>query len=296
MIRLPEYPKPVAEYKPEAQLILGKRCYVQEKFDGSQFTFAYIEGEFQARSRGQQIVMDTIPALFQASVDGARALCESGELAPNLLYRCEAFKGPKHNTLLYGRAPLNGFIIYDVQDALTNEFWGPKQLASLPQVVEYAPALETELTFTLRSDLIEWAAERAQGQSKLGGPIEGFVFKEHSPNPERAIVKVVRDEFKELHKGNEEYIRTGSKSGLDKVLARLAGPARYAKAVSHAQERDELKHGMQDMPVLLQEVHKDLDSDNADIKEVLWDVFGKEIKRHIGGGLALWYKDMLRNQ
>ena len=296
MIRLPEYSKPVAEYKPEAQLILGKPCYAQEKFDGSQFTFAYIEGQFYARSRGQQMAANMVPELFASTYEAAKGLCETGKLAPNLLYRCEAFKGPKHNTLKYDRAPKHGFVVYDVQDAITQQFWTCDQLITLWEVCEQAAFEETELVFTTRAELVEWAAAHAYKQSRLGGAVEGFVFKEHSSSPDRACVKVVRDEFKELHKSNEEYSRTSSKSGLDKVLAALAGPARYTKALSHAREAGLLKGAMQDMPTLLQEVNADLDADNADIQQLLWDVFGKEIKRYVGGGLALWYKSMLREQ
>lgn len=298
MIRLPEYPKPIAECKPEAQLILGKPCYVQEKFDGSQFTFGYIEGKYYARSRGQQIDVEHPNALFLPAIEHTRALCESGQLRPGLLYRGEAICRPKHNTLKYDRAPAGGFILFDVQDALTNEFWEPAGHCQWP--LEYAHTVGgtvlEPLVFLTRSAIIDWASERAQMQSQLGGAVEGFVFKEYSASPERAIVKVVRDEFKELHKSNEEYIRTGPRNGLDKVLAKLGGPARYTKALSHLRERGECANAMQDMPKLMQELHTDLEADNAEIRDLLWDVFGKEIKRQLGGGLALWYKDQLRAQ
>ncbi len=296
MIRLPEYTKPIAEYKPEAQLILGKPCYVQEKFDGSQFTFAHLEGNFYARSRGQQIDVDNPNELFRPAIEGARALIASGALPKELIYRAEAFKGPKHNSLKYDRAPHNNFVLFDVQNPATGDYWDPNGFMSLGPGVEYGAALAYNLVFTLRSELVEWAAEHSQRQSQLGGAVEGFVFKEiQRRTGDRAIVKVVRDEFKELHKSNEEYNRVGSKSGLDKVLARLAGPARYMKAVSHVRERGELKNAMQDMPALMKEINLDLDADNADIQALLWEVFGKEIKRYLGGGLALWYKDQLRN-
>lgn len=298
MIRLPEYTKPVAEYKPEAQLILGKPCYVQEKFDGSQFTFGYLEGKFYARSRGQQICEELgIPDLFAEAFLNAKALCEDERLPPNMLFRCEAICKPKHNSLKYDRIPQYSFIVYDIQDAVSNEFMPPAEVEQLlGGVCEFAPTLGVFPDgFVLRSQLCDYLDANQHRLSKLGGAIEGYVFKELSPHPERAIVKLVRDNFKELHAGNPDWERTGNKTGLEKVMQKLAGPARYTKALAHLKERGESEGSMRDMPKLMKELHSDLDSDNAEIRELLWEVFGKEIKRQLGGGLALWYKDQLRN-
>jgi hypothetical protein len=299
VIRLPDYPKPIAEYKPEAQLLLGKPCYVQEKFDGSQFTFAFLEGQYYARSRGQQIDLENPNELFRPAIEYTRELCEGGKLPAGLIFRGEAICRPKHNSLKYDRIPTGGFILFDVQEAITGSFWNPWGFTTISGL-EYAPlvagTVEEPLVFLTRSAMVDWASEYAQRQSLLGGAIEGYVFKEYNSSPDRAVVKVVRDEFKELHRGNEEYLKVGPRNGLDKVLAKLAGPARYTKALSHLRERGEYENSMRDMPKLMQELNADLDSDNAEIRELLWEVFGKEIKRQLGGGLALWYKDQLRAQ
>lgn len=297
MIRLPEYNKPVADYKPEAALILNKPTYVQEKLDGSQFTFAYIEGNFYARSRGQQLSEDVgIADLFANAYLSAKELCLDGILPPGFLYRCEAFKGPKHNSLKYDRAPKHGFVVYDVQSALNNHFVVPVEMSDmLDGKVEYVKVIgQWPEGLKLRSELVDFLDANQNSTSMLGGPIEGFVFKEYSCSPDRAVVKVVREQFKELHALNEEYIKIGPTNGLERVMEKISGPARYLKALSHLRESGASEGSMRDMPKLLNELHADLDSDHGEIKDLLWQVFGGQIKKNLGKGLALWLKDQLR--
>ena len=44
---------------------------VQEKIDGSQFSFGVTDGELLCRSRGRQIVIEEVDSLFAKAVDTA---------------------------------------------------------------------------------------------------------------------------------------------------------------------------------------------------------------------------------
>ena len=75
---------------------------IQEKIDGSQFTFGLIDGELQFRSKNQAINPDA-PGMFEL---GVKAVLERqlSILEEGLLYRGEFLSKPKHNTLKYERS------------------------------------------------------------------------------------------------------------------------------------------------------------------------------------------------
>ncbi len=72
---------------------------MEEKVDGSQFSFGIFNGEIKCRSKGAQLVIDAPEKMFIPAVNVVR------ELAPLLkdgwTYRGEFLGRPKHNTLCY---------------------------------------------------------------------------------------------------------------------------------------------------------------------------------------------------
>ncbi len=92
--------------------ILQEPVIVEEKVDGSQFSFGVFDGELKCRSKGQQLIIDAPEKLFN------HAVATSIELAPILrdgwTYRCEYLQKPKHNTISYSRVPEKHLIVFDV--------------------------------------------------------------------------------------------------------------------------------------------------------------------------------------
>lgn len=85
---------------------------VEEKVDGSQFSFGIRNGQIHCRSKGVAINVDAPDSMF------AKAVAVVRELAPMLhdgwTYRGEYLQKPKHNALAYDRIPYRHIILFDV--------------------------------------------------------------------------------------------------------------------------------------------------------------------------------------
>jgi hypothetical protein len=70
---------------------------IEEKVDGSQFSFGIFNGELKARSKGAELIIDAPEQMF------SKAIVTVKELAPILhdgwTYRGEYLQKPKHNAL-----------------------------------------------------------------------------------------------------------------------------------------------------------------------------------------------------
>ena len=86
---------------------------VEEKVDGSQFSFGRFDGDLKLRSKGKDIIPDAPEKMFQKAVDTVMAL----DLVDGLTYRGEYLSKPKHNALAYERVPKGNVIIFDINTA-----------------------------------------------------------------------------------------------------------------------------------------------------------------------------------
>src|SRR3990167_7794184 len=100
----------------EVSDILKHPVVVQEKLDGSQLSFRVVDGALFIRSKGAVIDPENPADLFAPAVRWI--LNNQSELVPGWTYRAEAISKPKHNTLVYSRAPESGFVLFDVDEAL----------------------------------------------------------------------------------------------------------------------------------------------------------------------------------
>jgi hypothetical protein len=80
---------------------------VEEKVDGSQFSFGRFGGELRVRSKGRQFDPDAADKLFASAVAHVAQL----DLRDGYTYRGEVLSKPKHNVLAYGRVPAGNVII-----------------------------------------------------------------------------------------------------------------------------------------------------------------------------------------
>src|ERR1017187_8017914 len=94
--------------------LLKVPVYVEEKIDGSQFSFGITEeGELKVRSKGCEMVVDAPEKMFSLAVNTVLGLRD--RLHPGWTYRCEYLRSPKHNALIYSRIPKNHIIIFDIE-------------------------------------------------------------------------------------------------------------------------------------------------------------------------------------
>ena len=111
---------------------------VEEKCDGSQFSFGLIGGELVCRSKGKQQLIDAPDKMFNQAIATVKTL----DLHPEWTYRGEFLGKPKHNTLAYSRVPQRNIIIYDVNTGL--EEYMPleeKHMEAQRLGLEFVPAM-----------------------------------------------------------------------------------------------------------------------------------------------------------
>jgi hypothetical protein len=279
---------------PQAKDLLMENVYVQEKIDGSQFSFGLINGEVLIKSKGANIVPDAPPTMFKTAVETVLRLHAEGLLTPEWTYRGEVLNHPKHNVLAYDRVPDGNIILFDISDDYES---------FLPPTAVHCQAgrlgLEAVPTFFYgKVTSSEQVLEFLDKVSVLGGQkIEGVVIKNyfrHGIDGKQLMGKYVSEAFKEVHTGEWKKANPTRNDIIDAIAGDLRTPARWAKAVQHLRDRGELTESPKDIGSLIKEVIDDVKTEEeAAIKERLFKYAWKIIGRVIVSGLPEWYKEQL---
>lgn len=275
--------------------LLLDEVLVEEKIDGSQFSFGLLGGELQFRSRGATIQAEDPKGMFKAGVDVVMKVKD--RLAPGLIYRGEYLSKPKHNVLAYSRTPDNFVMIFDIQD--TNLGQGC-YMSPTEKRIE-ATRLGFETVPTMRMGKIksfeEFKALMDQ-RSVLGGcNIEGVVIKNYSRfgvDGKALMGKYVSEAFKEVHQGEWRKMNPTGKDIITAISDNINKEARWEKAVQHLREIGELANEPKDIGALFKAVIADTREEDGDaIMEALFKWAWKGIGRNLTNGLAEWYKERL---
>ena len=273
--------------------IFSSPVLIEEKVDGSQFSFGRIDGELVCRSKGKDILLDAPEKMFGKAIEVVKSL----DLHDGWIYRGEYLQKPKHNTLQYSRVPNNHIIIFDVNTGLEEYMpWQAKQ--------DEAERLGLDCVFILYEGMVdnfEMFKDFLNKESALGGClIEGVVVKNYSQFTQEkkvAMGKYVSEHFKETHAG--EWKKSNPSQGDIEVLLinEYRNSVRWQKAVQHLKERGELVGSPEDIGKLMREVPTDILKECEDeIKEKLFKHFWSKISRGVTRGLPEWYKDTLAKQ
>lgn len=292
------YPTIYAVGHKAIQDLLDGEVVIEEKLDGSQFSFSLTqEGKLSLRSKGQMIHPEAPPSLFAPAVDYVKTIASS--LIPGWIYRGEAFFRAKHNSLEYGRVPKGNVVLFDIET-------GPGQYASPREKIREAIMLGLEPVPVLaegrfdRQSLTERAQEFLKRESVLGGQVEGIVIKNYGrfgPDKKILVGKIVSPRFQEVNRKSWKAGQEGQNSILEQIVERYRTPARWQKALVHLREQGLIEGVPQDIPLLLREVNEDVLRECEDeIKELLFKRFWKELSRRITRGLPEWYKSMLEEE
>jgi hypothetical protein len=264
---------------------------VEEKVDGSQFSFGVFGGQLICRSKNVEVQQDD-PGMFAAAVTTAR------ELAPMLrdgwTYRGEYLRVPKHGHLAYDRTPAKNVMIFDV-DAGTEAYLDPEQRS------EEAERLGLEavpVVFVGRVESAQDVIALMSGVSALGGQKpEGLVFKNyHRCGPDKKLLrgKHVDPQFAEVQKKEWRAEHPKQNDILDILGDRYRTKARWYKAVQHLREDGRLTQSPKDIGALLVEAKKDIEAECSDeIKAMLYRWAIGHVLRKSVAGLPEWYKGRL---
>jgi len=263
---------------------------VQEKIDGSQFSFGLIDGELQARSKGKQLILDAPEKMFTQAIAMIRAM----DLHLGWVYRAEYLEKPKQNTLVYSRVPNCNLIIFDITPGL-------EEYLPYTEVVAEAQRIGLEVVpqfFSGAINDLEFFKSLLETESVLGGTkVEGVVVKNYSQFTQEkkvAMGKYVREDFKEENAKDWKARNPTGSDVAQSLVMRFRNVARWRKAIQHLQEQGKLEGSPRDIGLLIREVPADILKECKDeIKEELFAHFWKTIQRGVVSGLPEWYKEEL---
>jgi hypothetical protein len=289
-----DYGKVYANGVKWVQDVFNGPVVVQEKVDGSQFSFGVIDGELIFRSRKCQMDCNVYEGMF---ANGVKAIEEIKDLlTPGLIYRAEYLSKPKHNSLAYDRVPERYVILFDIENAISpGDYW------PFEDVQEEAERLGLECVATYavgKFENAEMLLPLLENKPVLGGPyIEGIVIKNYAlPDIGGGFMKakIVREDFKEVHAGEWGKTNPSSKDIISAIIDSYRTEARWGKSIQHLRDAGTLQDAPQDIGELIKAVVSDVLEEEAEaIRELLFRHFWKDISRGITRGLPEYYKRKL---
>jgi hypothetical protein len=283
----------------QAQGLFTGAVVVQEKVDGSQFSFGNLNGELHCRSKGQQIGYGgNQEGMFKAAVRTADLVFQTGTIPEGMVIRGECLDKPHHNTLSYKRVPVGNVVIWDISEKDGSEMYlAPRQVAHLAAKwsLEVAPTL-FEGTLTMHEALKFYTENWANRESFLGGPrIEGVVIKNYGRCDgfgKMLAAKIVADDFKEQNAANWDQQKQGNI--IDRIIATFNKEAVWEKAIQHARDEGQLVGEAKDIGYLIGAVKKDFGMEHHDfISKRLMKEFYNDVERGVLRGFPEYYKQKL---
>ena len=270
---------------------------VEEKIDGSQFSFGVYDGVLKCRSKGVEFedVNGYFPELFDFAVATAKALKD--KLNEGWTYRCEYLKlnkfgKAKHNCLEYDRVPQKNLIVFDIDTGLESYIDYDTKVKECQRIgLECVPLL-----YKGGIDNQDKFKELLNNKSILGDvDIEGIVIKNYKrfgTDKKVLMAKFVNEHFKEVHK--REWKTENSKDILTIIGESLKTEARWEKAIQHLYDNGQIENTPKDIGALLKEINIDILSEETEwIKEKLFEWGKKKILKIAVSGFPQWYKEKL---
>ena len=267
---------------------------VEEKIDGSQFSFGSFNGELKVRSKSCVMNVEAPEKMFTKGVELAKELHAAGLLRDGWTYRGEFLAKPKHNALAYDRFPDRHFIGFDINDGHESYLNYEEKAAEFARL-----GLETvPLLFKGTVDSIQFFRTFLEHVSVLGGQkIEGVVvknYKRFGPDHKVLMGKFVSEAFKETHA--KVWKDENPKSGdiIDRLAEVYTSQARWTKAMQHAREAGALENSPRDIGLLVKMIPDDVRAECEDeIKQRLFDWAWPQFARQVIRGFPQYYKEQL---
>lgn len=266
---------------------------IEEKVDGSQFSFGVIDGVLCARSNNKQLMLEAPDNMFKKAVETIKSI--EHLLHPGWTYRGEYLQKPKHNTLAYDRTPYNNIMGFDIMREGQEDYLPyDEKRAEFERIgLEVVPIIYQD-----KVESLEMFNKFLDRTSILGGQkIEGVVVKNYSlitGDKKVAMGKYVSEAFKEVHNKDWKERNPSRTDIVLQIIDRYKSEARWNKAIQHMRENGTLDESPKDIGGLMQEVSTDITAECGDeIKEILFKHFWKTISRGVVQGLPEWYKQQL---
>lgn len=265
---------------------------IEEKVDGSQFSFGVFDGVLKCRSKGQELITEAPEKMFALAVETAKKLVPI--LKDGHTYRGEYLQKPKHNALAYDRTPKDHIILFDISPS-------EESYLSYEDKKQEAARLGLEVVPLVFEGSVSSAAQVMDLMEKvsiLGGQkIEGLVVKNYykfGGDKKVLLGKYVSEAFKEVHKKDWKQSNPTQGDILKRLGEQYKSKARWNKSVQHLKERGLIENTPKDIGALFKEVVIDIEQEcEFEIKEQLYKWAIPHIKRIVVQGLPDWYKEEL---
>jgi len=266
---------------------------VTEKCDGSFGSCCKINGQFYARSKGEQIVVDAPQKLFTNFINNVFKL----DLYENWIYYGEVLQSPCHNALKYNRTPKNNFILFGI-DKGNQDYLPYEEMKTEGERIglEVVPLL-----FYGKISDFNILKEFLNRESILGGTtLEGVVcknFNKFTRDGKTMMGKFVSEQFKETNK--VEWRKSNPTQGdvALTLIQKYKNEARFLKGIQHLREKGQLDESVKDIGPLMKEIRKDIfEEEKENIKEDLFKHFWPKIERGLTSNVPQWYKELLANK
>jgi hypothetical protein len=274
--------------------IFDGHVHIQEKIDGSQFSFGMFDGIVKCRSRGRQIDIDNPDKMFAKGVDTVLSLAHKGLLTNGWTYRGEYLSTPKHNTLEYDRVPVGNIILFDVNCG--EEAYVTNLTVKCEAVKLGLEVVPTIFQGRISSELVlETLIDRVSilGKAK----IEGVVVKNYEQfGQDKKVLmgKFVSPDFKEKHQGSWKAKNPSQRDVIYNLSQVYRHENRWKKALQQLRDAGELTGTPKDIGALCKAVPADIKAECEDeIRDALFKWAWGTISKSSVAGLAEWYKDIL---
>lgn len=286
------YPKVFAIGHAAIREIFDGPVEVQEKVDGSQFSFNYFGGELRMRSKGAMINIASPEKMFIPAVEYVKSIQD--RLFSEWTYSGEYLAKPYHNGIAYDRIPKNHIALFDVRI-------GYEQYLPYDELVKAGEQIDLEVVPRLYTGLVgspDVFREMLKTPSFLGGhAIEGVVVKNYRRfgADDRVLMgKFVSEEFKEEQAKVWGERNPNQNDIIERMVAKYSVPARWAKAVQHLREQGKITDSPADLQYIIPEVKKDLlEECKEPIIEEMWEWAAEHIARRSVRQIPAWYKERL---
>jgi RNA ligase len=286
------YPQVFALGHKYLQFLLTGPVTIEEKIDGSQFSFGRFGDHLRLKSKGKEIFLEAPEKMFLKAINYVVSIKET--LHDGWTYRAEYLQRPKHNCLAYDRVPSNHLIIFDINT-------GHEEYMSYEDKVIEAKRIGLEtapLIFSGKLEDYTQFQEYLNTLSILGGQkVEGVVIKNYNVfgHDKKALLgKFVSENFKEVHQAEWKTSNTNHGDVLLMLEHKYRTPARWAKAVLHLKENGQIEGSLRDIGKLIKEVGSDIFKEcEAEIMEDLKQWVTPILHRLVIRGLPEWYKKEL---
>lgn len=290
MSELHSYPKVYAVgHRAISELFIGD-VLVEEKVDGSQFSFSVDHSGVHMRSRGA-VVYSENAGMFAAAVKAVDELRD--RLHTGWVYRGEYLSKPKHNTLAYERVPKFNIVLFDINTGEECYLTRAEKEAEAERIgMEIVPVMyQGPVT---KSEEVYAFLERP---SILGGKVEGVVIKNYARfgmDKKVLMGKFVSEDFKETHSKEWKASNPTISDVVERIIATLRSEVRWGKSVQRLRDAGKLEHSPRDIGFLIKEVQADIRAEECDfIQQKLLEFALPRVLRASTAGLPEWYKTQL---